>query len=273
LSANSEGSIYDHEFCALDIETTGINPFAARLIEIGLAVFTVDKKIATYQTLVNPGVHIPEQVTAIHGITDEMVYNAPLFPDIIDQVIAFIGNRPLVIHNCRFDLSFIEMECKRIDKRIPAWISFDTVILARKSFPNLPNHKLDTLCASFGVDLSHHRALDDAVGCSEVFSRCILEVDRNRQWSFASLLDYHSRVTRSGFIREIDSKERHGSIISVGKQVTIRYIDAEGNATERRILPKKIFKKGKQTVVYAHCYLRDEDRYFNTARIEKVTPL
>ncbi|HEY1406101.1 MAG TPA: 3'-5' exonuclease, partial [Spirochaetota bacterium] len=172
---NSDLTLAGCEFCALDIETTGINPYAARLIEIGIVIFTMEKIIAEYQTLVNPGTHIPEQVEMIHGISDDMVANAPSIDGVIDEIIAFIGDRPLVIHNSKFDLSFLEMECRRSNREIPPWVSFDTVILARKTFPGFLNHKLDTLCGIFGIPLSHHRALQDAFGCMEVFRRCVRE--------------------------------------------------------------------------------------------------
>jgi len=270
LWANSDKPVSSCEFCALDIETTGINPYAARLIEIGMVRFTVSGIVSEYQTLVNPGTHIPEQVVMIHGISDDMVTDAPVMADVIDEIIEFIGDRPLIIHNSRFDLSFMEMECKRSGRAIPPWMSFDTVILSRKTFPGLLNHKLDTLCGIFNIPLSHHRALQDAHGCMEVFRKCVNKVDPSHQWSMKKLAEYQSKIDRAGIIREIPFKERHGTVINIGKPVIIKYVNGDGIATERKILPKKIFKKGKQTVVYAYCYLRDEDRYFNTDRIEEI---
>lgn len=268
--ANSELQVSRCEFCALDIETTGINPYAARLIEIGMVRFTLAGAVSEYQKLVNPGIHIPEQVEMIHGISDSMVADAPFIDDVIDEMIEYIGDRPLIIHNSRFDLSFMEMECKRSGRKVPPWMSFDTVILSRKTFPGLLNHKLDTLCGIFNIPLSHHRALQDAYGCMEVFRRCMNKVDPSGQWTMKRLAEYQSKIDRAGMIREIPFKERHGTVINIGKPVIIRYANGEGVVTERKILPKKIFKKGKQTVVYAYCYLRDEDRYFNTDRIEEI---
>jgi DNA polymerase III epsilon subunit family exonuclease len=252
------------------VETTGINPYSSRLIEVGMTLFTFDRNEDEYQTLINPCTRIPEQVSAIHGITDDMVEDAPVIEDVIDDIISFIGDRPLVIHNSRFDLSFLEMECRRTERDIPRWAAFDTVALSRKTFPDMPNHKLDTLCRLFGISLSHHRALADARGCMDVFRQCVAAADPSRHWSMRQLCEYQSRIERSGIIQEVPFKERLGTVISLGKPVVITYIDSEGNSTERKILPKKIFKKGKQTVIYAYCYLRDEDRIFNTSRIESV---
>lgn len=263
-------SLYECEFCALDIETTGTNPYSERIVEIGLVNFSFDQTLDEFESLINPEMQIPPRISDIHGIPDDMVVSSPLIAAVLPDIIRFVGNRPLVIHNSRFDLSFIEMECRRSGIPVPEWISFDTVVLARKSFPDLPNHKLDTLCRVFNVDLSHHRALADAAGCMEVFRECIKGADPLRTWTYNDLCRFQSKVDRSGVIRELTFKERRGGRLSVGKPSVIRYIDSEGNITERKIIPKKIFKQGKQTIIYAFCCLRNEDRYFKSSRIEAV---
>jgi len=270
---NLSQPVYAAEFCALDIETTGVNPYSDKIIEIGAVRFTMDGPVAEYQTMIHPGRHIPEQVSMIHGITDDMVADAPPCGEILPALIKFIGSTPLVIHNSRFDVSFLEMECRHAGIRIPKWESYDTVILSRRSFPEIFNHKLDTLCRYFNVPLTHHRALQDSIGCMEVFRRCILEKDPGRTWTFAQLNAFSGGTEQSGLIQELQIKERRGGKIAVGKEVVIRYVDGEGNATERKILPKKIYRKGKQTVVFAYCFLRDEDRFFKVNRIEEVLPV
>jgi len=263
-------SLYESEFCALDIETTGTSPYSERIVEIGLVNFSFDTTIAEFATLIHPGRSIPSHISAIHGITDDMVASSPRIETVLPDIIGFAENRPLVIHNSRFDLSFLEMECRRSGISLPSWISFDTVVLARKSFPGLPNHKLDTLCRVFDVDLSHHRALADAVGCMQVFRECIKSADPLRTWSYRDLCTFQSKIERSGVIRELAYKERRGGRIFVGKPAVIRYVDSEGNITERRIIPKQIFKQGKQTIIFAFCCLRNEDRYFKSSRIDAV---
>ena len=270
---NLSTSVYAAEFCALDLETTGINPYIDKIIEVGAVRFTIDGPIVEYQTMINPARHIPEQVSLIHGITDDMVTDAPLCRNILPELIRFIGDAPLIIHNSRFDISFMEMECRHAGIRIPQWESYDTVIFSRRSFPDIFNHKLDTLCSHFNVPLTHHRALQDALGCMEIFRRCVKAKDPGRGWNFAQLNAYSGGAEPSGLIQELQIKERRGGKIVVGKEVVIRYIDGEGNTTERKILPKKIYKKGKQTVVLAHCFLRDEERFFKVNRIDEVLPV
>jgi DNA polymerase III epsilon subunit family exonuclease len=267
---NASDSIYKIRFCALDIETTGVNPYSDRIIEVGMSAFTMGGKSEVWQKLIHPGCHIPEQVTAIHGITDDMVEGAPRCESVLPDIIKFVGNSPLIIHNSRFDISFLDMECRRAFSTLPPWASYDTVILARKTFPDLRNHKLDTLCEHFAVPLEHHRALQDALGCAEVFRRCVAQADPKKKWSVSDLNAYAGSPERAGFIHELQFKERRGVRITLGRECVICYTDGEGNATERKILPKKIYKKGKHTVIFAFCYLRNEDRYFKSSRISEV---
>ena len=267
---NGSDSIYSIRFCALDIETTGVNPYSDRIVEIGVSAFTIGGERETYRTLVNPGCPIPQQVVSIHGITDAMVADSPRCETVLPSLIEFIGSSPLIIHNTRFDLSFLDIECRRAFRTLPSWSSYDTVILSRKTFPEIRNHKLDTLCEHFALPLEHHRALQDAVGCGEVFRLCVEAADPDRRWTVSDLNAYIGSPDITGFIRELPFKERLGVRITLGKECVIRYVDSEGNTTERRILPKKIYKKGKHTVIFAYCYLRNEDRYFKANRIEQV---
>lgn len=265
----SEGSLYETEFCALDIETTGTNPYTERMVEIGMICFTIDKTIKEYKTLINPGIPIPYMVQRIHGISDAMVAESPYASDIIREIDEFIGGRPVVIHNVRFDLSFIEAEYRRDGMEPPIFSSFDTVNFSRKVFPDMENHKLDTVSRSLGVDLAtHHRALADAYACMEIFRCCVKEADPQRRWTVEECTKFIPGGSRR--TREMSEKSRKGGKIIVGKEVVIRYVDSTGVATERKILPKKIVTQGKQTVIYAYCYLRGEDRNFKAGRIEEV---
>jgi DNA polymerase III subunit alpha, Gram-positive type len=264
-----ERSVYNIEFCALDIETTGTNPYGERIVEIGMVNFTPDQIIAEYSSLVNPGKPIPYNVQIIHGISDEMVSDSPAIETILPDIFDFIGDRPFVIHNARFDLSFVEMECRRSGKLFEEHTSFDTVTLSRKVFPNMRNHKLGNLCEEMHIDLkNHHRALADATACMEIFRRCLFTADPERTWTLKDLTHYNPVQNRP--VRDLAEKMRRGGVLAVGKHSVIRYIDSEGNVTERKILPKRIYRQGKQTVIYAYCYLRGEDRFFKSGRIEEI---
>lgn len=167
---------------ALDTETTGLDPNSGhRIVEIG-CVETINriKTGEVFHVYINPQRDMPEEAFRVHGLSSEFLSNKPLFVDIVDDFLKFIGTSPLVIHNATFDMKFINAElwwAKR--KEIPMDRAVDTVIMARKKFPGSPAN-LDALCKRFNIDLSartKHGALLDAELLADVY----LELTGGRQ--------------------------------------------------------------------------------------------
>ncbi len=165
-------------FIALDFETTGLDARTDRVVEIGLIQFGFDAEGAVRESealslLVHPGMPIPPQATAIHGIHDLDVSFAPSFRDLVAKVEALLAERVIVAHNAPFDVGFLKAEFGRAGSALPVFPSLDTVTLARKAFPGLPSYSLGALARHFGIDMgSAHRALDDARSCMGLFCRC-----------------------------------------------------------------------------------------------------
>src|SRR5208283_5385180 len=97
--AGPDSKLSEISFCALDIETTGVNSALHRIVEVGIVRFTLDEIEAPYESLVNPGMKIPVEVVRIHGITDEMVADAPRISEILDAISAMLHDCVLVVHN------------------------------------------------------------------------------------------------------------------------------------------------------------------------------
>lgn len=154
-----------------DTETTGIRPDKDRVIEI--AAFDPERD-ATFVRLINPGCSIPSEASAIHGITDEMVAEAPGFDQIGREFIDFCdGEVVLIAHNNdAFDIHFLKNECARNDLSMPAhWKFLDTLKWARKYRKDLPRHPLQFLREAYGIPANTaHRALDDVIILHQVFS-------------------------------------------------------------------------------------------------------
>jgi len=158
----------------LDTETTGIDPRQGhRMIEIGMV--ELKDLIPTgrvFHTLINPERDIDPGAIRVHGITDDMVADQPLFKDIMDQILDFIGDYKIVAHNAAFDRNFINHEIKRTGQTVPPdeqWI--DTLEIARLKYPGLPN-SLDALCRRFEISLDgrdKHGALIDAKLLAKVY--------------------------------------------------------------------------------------------------------
>ena len=168
VRGTSSKSLSD-EFVVFDVETTGLSAEKDTIIEIG-AVKVKDKKITdSFGTFVNPQRPIPENITNLTGISDDMVADAPVIDDAIRSFYNFIGDADLVAHNAKFDTSFLKNAAKRCGMEYK-FTSLDTLELARGLVTDVKNHKLDTLTKYFDINLeNHHRATDDAAATGEIF--------------------------------------------------------------------------------------------------------
>ncbi|MBP3480255.1 MAG: PolC-type DNA polymerase III [Clostridia bacterium] len=158
------------EYIVFDIETTGLKAHEEKITEIGACRVRAGKIIDEFQSFVNPGRHIPEEITELTGITDEMVKDAPFIDKVLRKFIDFCGDTPtLVAHNSKFDCSFIDVACQENDIRF-VYRQIDTVPLCRKAFPELNKVKLNIVAQHLGFnEFNHHRAIDDAKMLAEIF--------------------------------------------------------------------------------------------------------
>lgn len=154
-------------FVALDIETTGLEAERDAIIEIGAVRFNERRIEDEWTSLVNPGRHIPDYITALTGIDDAMLRQAPRFREVAHELEAFVDNAPVIGHNVRFDLGFLQQSgILRYNEVI------DTYELASVLKPSAPRYNLGSLGGQLGVLLpATHRALDDAKVTQAVFLR------------------------------------------------------------------------------------------------------
>ncbi len=159
-------------FTALDVETTGLSPRDNRVTEIALVRMWGSHIVDQWSSLVNPGCVIPPYITRLTGISDAMVADAPSFCELIDTICSFIGESTLLAHNAPFDRGFVNAELRRGGYKPLANRWLDTVVLARKYLPQLPNRKLATVAQHFGISTSdHHRAMADALMVAGIFAK------------------------------------------------------------------------------------------------------
>jgi len=171
-------NIADTGFVVFDLETTGAKAPPCRVIEIGAYRVKNARIEAEFHALVNPEVPIPPFITALTGISDDMVAEAPLFSRVAPEFLEFIGDSVLVAHNASFDMGFLNHEIGRIYESYRMWNqSLCTVQLSRGLLPQIENHKLKTVAAHFAVELiNHHRAGPDAKATAEVFINLLEEL-------------------------------------------------------------------------------------------------
>ena len=158
----------------LDTETTGLDALRGdRLVEIGCV--EILNRMPTGQVFhcyINPERDMPAEAFAVHGLSTEFLANKPLFHEVVEHFLEFIGDAPLVIHNASFDIAFINAELDRVKRTaIPRDRLVDTLLLARRKHPGVSN-RLDDLCSRYAIDNSRrtkHGALLDAELLAEVY--------------------------------------------------------------------------------------------------------
>ena len=165
----------------MDTETTGLDPAAGhRIIEIG--ALEMVNHVATgrsYHVHINPERAVEDSVS-VHGLTDEFLADKPVFADVADEFLGFLGDSRLVIHNAPFDMGFINAELARLGRgEIPAERAVDTVVMARRRFPGA-RVSLDALCVRFGIDNSH-RKLHGAMIDTDLLAEVYIELLGGRQ--------------------------------------------------------------------------------------------
>lgn len=165
-----------------DTETTGLDPAQGdRVVEIGcLELINRLPSGETFHCFINPERDMPKEAEAVHGHSSAFLADKPVFADIADAFLRFVGDAPLIAHNADFDMKFINAElraCGRAD--LAAHPVIDTLALARKKFPGAPA-SLDALCRRFGVDNSN-RELHGALIDSELLAGVYLELSGGRQ--------------------------------------------------------------------------------------------
>lgn len=179
---------------ALDTETTGLRPEEGhRVIEIGCVELVGHVPTGReFHAYINPERDVPAEASAISGLTTDFLKPYPVFVDVVDEFLAFLGESPLVIHNARFDVGFINHELNKLGfPIIPMARAIDTVLMARRQFPGSPAN-LDALCRRFSIDLSS-RTKHGAIVDARLLSRVYLELKGGRQ-SQLSLGQVSSKV-------------------------------------------------------------------------------
>lgn len=157
-----------------DTETTGLDPLNGdRILEIAALELVNDLPTGRhFHRVIDPERDIPEEASRVHGFTSADVAGKPRFGEIVDELLDFLGDGPLVAHNAPFDFGFLDAELGRVGRpRLDTARMVDTLALAKQRFPGMPN-SLDALCRRFSIDLSArttHNALLDCRLLAEVY--------------------------------------------------------------------------------------------------------
>jgi DNA polymerase III epsilon subunit family exonuclease len=199
-------------FVVLDLETSGGAPhLGAHITEIGAVKVCGGEVLGEFQTFINPETPIPSFITALTGITDEMVASSPRIAEVFPILLEFLGSEKetvFVAHNAPFDLSFLKAAANASEYRWPRFTVVDTAKLARRvlSRDEVTNCKLGTLAEFFNTSVSPtHRALDDALATVDVLHALIGRVGTLGITTLEELKDFSNRKSSARTRKELDS--------------------------------------------------------------------
>ncbi len=252
----------------IDLETTGLDPDGGdRVIEIA-AVEVTPAGLRERSSLVDPGMAIPPDGMAIHGIDDAMVAGQPSFADVWPRLAPMVNDAVLVGHHIGFDLAFLEMECKRAGLEGPApAIVVDTLDLARNVF-HLVHCSLQAVAERIGIDHTDaHRALPDARATLAVYHAMLGAIRPPGVPTVGQLQRIVESLGQGGDGRS-HIKRALRTAMQRGQNVVIDYTSGAGGAltTRREITITRI----RPPYLEAQCHLRDAPRVFKLDRIRRV---
>lgn len=192
-------SLRDEDWVVVDVETTGGSArHGHRVTEVAAVCVSGGEISHTYSTLVNPQRRIPSMITALTGITNEMVQDAPPFCDVVDDLNGVLQGRVFVAHNAAFDWGFL---CSEMERTVGSRLDgrqLCTVRLARRLLPELPSRSLDSLAHYFNLEIeSRHRALDDAVATAQLLLHLLERLEGMNIHRWEEVQRFLTRRTRS----------------------------------------------------------------------------
>ncbi len=183
-------------FTAIDIETTGLGPEKAKIIEIGAVKYEDGEQKSIFSTLVNPlAAGIPERITELTGITEDMVKDAPTEAEAMRSLFRFLeGEEVLLGHNIPFDYSFLKVAAGRLGEEF-SYHGLDTLVISRLCRPDLPSKTLAAMCEAYRITNEHaHRAYEDACAAAQLYF--LLEGEfkkKNEEWFAPKPLFYKQK--------------------------------------------------------------------------------
>ena len=179
---NSKNQNIDTTYCVLDLETTGFSATTERITEIGIMKYKNGEVVDSFSEFVNPEKHIPERVTEVTNITDDMVKDAPTIEEMFPRVLEFLGDPKetvIVAHNANFDVGFLKQNALRLGHNFD-YTYLDTLSLAKDLFPDYKKYKLGKIAENLGIKVEvAHRALDDVDTTVKVF-RVMMDMLKER---------------------------------------------------------------------------------------------
>lgn len=266
----------EYSFVAFDTETSGAYPIGYDIVEFGAVKWKDGKIIDELQLLIKPRERMTDFIIGIHGITNEMVENAPAMPDVIQKIKNFLVGSVPIAHHAPFDMGFVAVDFEINNLSFPQEPVLCSSLLSRKLIHDTENHKLQTLVKKLNINSgTAHRALDDARSCLYVGLHClnvkgdnsslaeiIKTQGKNLKWEDYSLLN-----SRNQDIKNL--------ILSIQKKQNAEFIYEKSTSSKekRQVNPIGIVRNPDGDYLMAKCLRDGTNKRFYLSKITEVIPL
>jgi DNA polymerase-3 subunit epsilon len=270
-------------YAIVDIETTGGYAAASCITEISVFVHDGTRVVKHFETLINPQQSIPRYITALTGIDDEMVRDAPAFDEVADVLFDLLNDKIFVAHSVNFDYSFVKHQLKNSGYDLTAK-KLCTVRLGRKIFPGLPSYSLGNLCRTLNIPIENrHRAGGDAKATvtlfeyylannGEVFINEMLKKSSKDQWLPLHLdkKEIDKLPSRPGVYYFHNNKDK---IVYVGKAINIKKRVSSHFTHNDPDRKRQNFLRSIHKVTYRECATELEALVLESTEIKRIWPL
>lgn len=257
------------DWAVVDVETTGLSPvYGDRVCEVACLRLRNGVEVARFESLVDPGRPISPGAFRVNQITPEMLIGAPTFAQVAPSLLALLEDAVLVAHNAPFDLGFLAAELEIARLPTPDAPVVDTLILARRIY-GLSRNSLPCLADALGIETEQaHRAMGDVWTTWQVLDR--ITWDLERRWgvtTLGQLLAFQGGSVSYPSPYSLPLPPPIAEALAEQGQVWMRYVDAGGRETVRRVRPLRVSEDRGVLYLVAHCYLRGEQRTFRLDRV------
>ncbi len=259
-------------FVALDIETTGLDPFVDKILEIAGIKFNIEgANRGKLSILINPKIPIPPEVTRIHGINQEMVRGKPGIREALYMLKDFLGNETvLLFHNAWFDLSFLGKAFYDTHIPSPSLPVIDTLSLSQRYLSGKEGCSLQAVFrrVSSNKGLEFHRAFDDSLAVKEIFIHLMRKL---RVQTLGEILRSREIISfQQGFLTGVELQGNYVFINQAREKKTpleIEYPEKNGRRRLYHIIINEVIKGGKKVFLYASCLPTYRKKYFELHKI------
>lgn len=250
-------------YAIVDIETTGAYAAANSITEISIHVFDGERVTEKFETLINPGQPIPRYITAMTGITDTMVANAPAFDEVAEKIFSILNDKIFIAHSVNFDYSFIKSHLKESGFDLNAK-KLCTVRLSRKIFPGYPSYGLGKICDALNIAINdRHRAGGDTEATVKLF-QLLLQNDKeghiqkslqrnSKEWILPPNVpkEHFDALPYTPGVYYFHNEK--GKVVYVGKATNIRYRVNSHFSNNSESRQKQNFMRNVHVISYKEC--------------------